>query len=98
LEQWYIGIQERCHGKKTCLEEVRVLVGATEYESRSKKRRQDFTRKCKMPFKKLICFMFGMVKECSQNALERYFPKIKRATRMSRQASSLTWQKVKAEL
>jgi hypothetical protein len=30
-----------------------------------------------MPFKKLMWFMLGMVKESSQNALERFFPKIK---------------------
>jgi hypothetical protein len=40
-----------------------------------------------MPFKKLIWFMLGMVKENSQNALERFFPKIKEATHMSQQDS-----------
>jgi hypothetical protein len=47
------------------------------YESRSKKRRQDFSRNRKMPFKKLMWLMLSMVKESSQNALERFFPKIK---------------------
>ncbi|MDR0721181.1 MAG: hypothetical protein LBF75_00100, partial [Treponema sp.] len=67
------------------------------YKIRSKKREQDFTRDRKMPFKKLILFMFSMVKESSQNALERFFPKLKEATRMSQQAFSLARQKLKWE-
>jgi hypothetical protein len=50
-----------------------------------------------MPFKKLMYFMLGMVKKSSQNALERFFPKIKEAVRMSQQAFSQARQKVKAE-
>jgi hypothetical protein len=50
-----------------------------------------------MPFKKLMTFMPGMVKESSQNALERFFPKIKEATHMSQQAFSEARQKVKWE-
>jgi hypothetical protein len=50
-----------------------------------------------MPFKKLMYFMISMVKESSQNALERFFPKIKEAVRMSQQASSPARQKVKWE-
>jgi hypothetical protein len=42
-------------------------------------------------------FMFGMVKESSQNALERFFPKIKEAVHRSVRAFSLARQKVKAE-
>jgi hypothetical protein len=68
-----------------------------EYESRSKKRKQDFSRARKMPFKKLMWFMLNMVKESSQNALERFFPKIKEAVHMSQQAFSLARQKVKWE-
>jgi hypothetical protein len=68
------------------------MVGAADYESRSKKRRQDFIRERKMPFKKLLCFMLGMVKESSRNALERFFPKIKEAAYMSRQAFCLARQ------
>jgi hypothetical protein len=52
--------------------------GYKEYENRSKKRKQDFTRNRKMPFKKLIWFMLGMVKESSQNALERFFRNCKK--------------------
>ena len=37
----------------------------------------------------------GRVKESSQNALERFFPKIKEAAHMSRQAFSLARQKVR---
>ena len=62
-----------------------------------KKRQQDFSRERKMPFKKLIWFMLGMVKERWQNALERFFPKIKEAVPMSRQAFSEARQKVKGE-
>jgi hypothetical protein len=50
-----------------------------------------------MPFKKLIWFMLGMVKESSQNALERFFPKLHEATHMSQQAFSQARQKVKWE-
>jgi hypothetical protein len=50
-----------------------------------------------MPFKKLMWFMLNMVKESSQNALERFFPKIKEAIHMTQQAFSLARQKVKAE-
>jgi hypothetical protein len=72
-------------------------LGKAEYESRSKKQRQDFSRNRKMPFKKLMWFMLNLVKESSQNALERFFPKIKEATHMSQQAFSLARQKVKWE-
>jgi hypothetical protein len=67
------------------------------YELHSKKREQDFTRNRKMPFKKLMRFMPGMVKESSQNALERFFSGINEAVHMSRQAFSLARQKVKRE-
>jgi hypothetical protein len=48
-----------------------------------------------MPFKKMILFMLGMVKESSQNALERFFPKLGEATQMSQQAFSLARQKIR---
>ena len=67
------------------------------YKRRSKKRRQDFSLERKMPFKKLIWFMLSMVKESSQNALERYFAQLKEAAHMSRQAFSEARQKVKCE-
>jgi hypothetical protein len=41
--------------------------------------------------------MLSMVKESSQNALERFFPKLKEATHMSQQAFSQARQKVKWE-
>jgi hypothetical protein len=50
-----------------------------------------------MPFKKLMWFMLSLVKESSQNALERFFPKIKEAVHMTQQAFSLARQKVKWE-
>ena len=70
------------------------MVETAEYEARSKKREQDFSRKRKMTFKKLIWFMLNMVNESSQNALERFFPKIKEAVHMSQQAFSLARKKV----
>jgi hypothetical protein len=56
---------------------------------------QDFTRERKMPFKKLILFMPGMMKESPRNALERFFPKLKAATHRDEQAFSLARQKLK---
>jgi hypothetical protein len=71
---------------------VRNLLEQTDYASRSKKRKQDFSRERKMPFKKLMYFMLSLVKESSQNVLERFFPKIKEATHMSQQAFSLAFE------
>jgi hypothetical protein len=66
---------------------------------RAKKRKQDFTRKRKMTFKELIYFMLGMVKESSQNALERFFPKVgKEHIHMSQQAFSAARQKIHGRL
>ena len=48
-----------------------------------------------MGFKKLVYFLLSMIKESSQNALERYFGKIGENTFMSQQAFSLTRQKIK---
>jgi hypothetical protein len=76
---------------------VRDLLEKAEYENRSKKRKQDFSRNRKMPFKKLMYFMLSMVKESSRNALERFFPKLKETVRMSRQAFSPARQKIKRE-
>jgi hypothetical protein len=42
-------------------------------------------------------FMLSMVKESSQKALKRFFPKIKEALPMTEQAFSLARQKVKRE-
>jgi hypothetical protein len=65
---------------------------------RAKKREQDFTRKRKMTFAELIYFMLGMVKESSQNALSRFFPRIgKGHIHMSQQAFSAARQKIKWE-
>ncbi|MDR0760595.1 MAG: IS4 family transposase [Treponema sp.] len=85
------------HGEKTCIETIRNLLEKADYESRSKKRKQDFSRNRKMPFKKLMWFTLSLVKESSQNALERFFPKIKEAIHMRQQAFSLARQKVKWE-
>jgi hypothetical protein len=50
-----------------------------------------------MPFKKLMYFMLSMVKESTQNALERFFPKIKEVIPMSQHAFSQVRQNVKWE-
>jgi hypothetical protein len=42
-------------------------------------------------------FMLNLVKESSQNAFERFFPKIKEAVHMTQQTFSLARQKVKWE-
>ena len=68
--------------KKTCVGEVRYLVEAAEYEDRPKKRKQDFSGKRKMPFKKLMWFTLSLLNESARNALERFFPKIKEAVHM----------------
>jgi hypothetical protein len=68
------------------------------YELRSKKRLQDFTRNRKMSFTELMYFMLNMAKASSQNALERFFPQLKKENlRMSQQAFSAARQKVKWE-
>jgi hypothetical protein len=48
------------HGGRTCIEEVRNLLEKADYASR----------------KKQMYFMLGMVKESTQNAPGRFFPKI----------------------
>jgi hypothetical protein len=42
--------------EKTCVEGVWYLLGTAEYQDHSKKRKQDFSRERKMPFKKLMWF------------------------------------------
>jgi hypothetical protein len=68
------------------------------FQRRAKKREQDFTRNRKMTFTELVYFMLSMVKESSQNALERYFPQLgKEQISMSQQAFSAARQKIKWE-
>jgi hypothetical protein len=74
-----------------------MVVDAKGFQDRSKKRPQDFTRERKMGFKGLIYFFLNMIKESSQNALERYFDKNGQDTFMSQQAFSLARQKIKWE-
>jgi hypothetical protein len=50
-----------------------------------------------MGFKRLIYFLLSMIKESSQNALERYFAMNGEETYMSQQAFSLARQKIKWE-
>jgi hypothetical protein len=68
------------------------------FKGRAKKRFEDFTRKRKMDFEKLIWFLLSMINESSQNALERYFPKIgEESVHMSQQSFSEARQKIKWE-
>jgi hypothetical protein len=50
-----------------------------------------------MGFKKLVYFMLSMIKESSQNALERFFAMNGEETFMTQQAFSLARQKIKWE-
>jgi hypothetical protein len=72
-------------------------VDSKDFENRSKKRARDFTRNRKMGFKRLIYFLLSMIKESSQNALERYFAKNGEDIFMTQQAFSLARQKLKWE-
>jgi hypothetical protein len=80
---------------------METLIGLAKqkrYELRSKKRTQDFTRKRKMSFTEIIYFMLSMVKESTQNALERALPQLKKENLyMSQQAFSAARQKIKWE-
>jgi hypothetical protein len=68
------------------------------YEWRAKKRQQDFTRNRKMTFTEIIYFMLTIVKESSQNALERVFPQLRKENlHLSQQAFSAARQKIKWE-
>jgi hypothetical protein len=68
-----------------------------DYENRSKKRKQDFSRNRKTPLKKMMRLTLSPVKESSRNALEQFFPKIKEVARMTRRAFSLARRKMKWE-
>jgi hypothetical protein len=50
-----------------------------------------------MPFKKLVCFLLGMIKESSQNALERFFLKTDEVIPLSQQAFSEARQNIRWE-
>jgi hypothetical protein len=50
-----------------------------------------------MPFKKLVYFLLSMIKESSQNALERYFAKAGEVIHMSQQAFSEARKKLRWE-
>jgi len=63
-----------------------------------KKRKQDFTRKRKMIFTEIMYFMLSMIKQSTQNALERVFPQLQKENlHMSQQAFSACRQKIKWE-
>jgi hypothetical protein len=70
---------------------------SAEFKEQAKKRKEDFTRERKMAFKRLIFFMPSMIKESTQNALERFFAMNGEDTFMTQQAFSLARQKIKWE-
>jgi hypothetical protein len=76
---------------------VIALIGSWGFLDRTRKRPEDFTRERKMPFKKLMYFLLSMIKESSQNALERYFAKTGEVIHMSQQAFSEARKKLKWE-
>jgi hypothetical protein len=80
---------------KTGFDVVRGLVEKVEYENRSKKRKRGFSRDRETPLKELTRFMPSVAKKSSQNALERFFPELKEAARMSRRAFSHARQRIK---
>jgi hypothetical protein len=74
------------------------LIKEEGYKNRSKEKAEDFTRERKMGFRKLTYFLLSMINESSQNALERYFPKIGEAdVTMKQQSFSEARQKLKWE-
>jgi hypothetical protein len=79
------------------LEAIKCLIESLEFLDRARKSPKDFTRERKMPFKKLVYFLLSMIKESSQNALERYFWKMGDIIHMSQQAFSEARQKIKWE-
>lgn len=73
------------------------MLETNQFKNRAKKLKKDFTRERKMGFRKLLYFMLSMIKESSQNALERFFQKNGEDTHMTQQAFSLARQKIKWE-
>jgi hypothetical protein len=73
------------------------MVEKAECESRSKKRRRGFSRERETPRKEPARFTPSVAKESSQNALERFFPKLKEAARASRRAFSHARRRIKRE-
>jgi hypothetical protein len=72
--------------------------GKFRLQSKVGKKAADFTRERKMGFKELVYFLLSMINESSQNALERYFPKIgKDDVSMRQQSFSEARQKLKWE-
>jgi len=64
--------------EKNCLENVLELIQQTVYQRRCKKREQDFTRERAMMFNEIVFVILGMLKESTQNMLERVFPQLKK--------------------
>jgi hypothetical protein len=87
----------RHYGRKS-LEISKELIDSLGFLNRARKHSKYFTRERKMPFKKLICFLLSMIKESSQNALERYFKKTGEDLYLSRQAFSEARQKLEWEV
>jgi hypothetical protein len=81
--------------KERDAEAIRRLIGKLGFKNKSKKREQDFTRERKMGFQKLMYFMLSMIRESSQNAIERFFIKTGENIHMTQQAFSKARQKIR---
>jgi hypothetical protein len=77
---------------------LKDVVQSLAYKERARKRPTDFTRKRKMGFTELVFFLLSLINESTQNALERFFPKISRSdVTMTQQSFSEARQKLKWE-
>jgi hypothetical protein len=77
---------------------TKITVEAPTYKEKARKKPTDFTRERKMGFRKLVYFLLSLINESSQNALERYFPKIgEDDLSMTQQSFSEARQKLKWE-
>ncbi|MCL2609605.1 MAG: hypothetical protein FWD94_06875, partial [Treponema sp.] len=78
------------------MENIAELVRLEAYLPKARKREPDFTRNRKMTFREIIFLMLNIVRESTQNALDRAFPRMGKAgTHMSRQAFSAARQKIR---
>ena len=84
--------------EKNCTEKIAELARLEAYMLRARKREQDFTRNRKMTFDEIIFLMLNTVRESTQNALDRAFPRMgKPGMHMSRQAFSAARRKIRWE-
>jgi len=90
-------VKKKANCKRKITELLKAKVESRDFREKSKKRAQDFSRDRKMGFNHLIYFILSMIKESSQNALERFFEKTNKKIFMTQQAFSLARKKIKWE-